>query len=267
MMIRLLIRKSFSDLWDNLFTLVLVNAGLLLVVLLPLIPLLLLAVPGWLVAVLFALSLLAACVWLAAAMAALSELTWAAAGERLSIRQLVLSLRRALRPGASLAALIAALGLALWAVVPRYLESPSFFSLFMLGIIGWFGLFCLAAGQYYLPLFMYARLRGYATSLPAIMKRCLLFFMDNPGFSLFLLLHSLFYLILSALPAFLIPGPAGVLLGLSDAVYLRMFKYDWLESLPASATRRQVPWSELLAEEEARLGSRSLKSLIFPWKE
>ena len=173
---------------------------------------------------------------------------------------------QALVPGFTLAMLVSALVVALWAVAPHYLAAGNVFSLVMLGLLGWFTLFCLLVGQYYLPLFVYARTRGYSTALPGIMKRCLLFFMDNSGFSFFLLGHSVFCLVVSALPAFLIPGPAGVLLNLADALYLRLFKYQWLESLPAGALSKPVPWAILLADEQARLGERSLKSLIFPWK-
>ena len=262
-MIQLFIRKSFFDLWDNLFVLVLFNAGLLLSAAVPLIPLLFITTPGWLAAVLVAVSFSAACVWLAAVTAAVAE---AAPGERLSLRQAFVSLPQALVPGLTLAGLASGLALSLGAVVPHYLAVRDVFSLVMLGLLGWFTLFCLLVGQYYLPLFTYARTRGYSTALPAIMKRCLLFFMDNSGFSLFLLGHSIVCLVVSALPAFLIPGPAGVLLNLADALYLRLFKYQWLESLPAGALPKPVPWAILLADERARLGERSLKSLIFPWK-
>jgi hypothetical protein len=70
--------------------------------------------------------------------------------------------------------------------------------------------------------------------------------------------------------AFLLPGPAGLLLFLDEALRLRLLKYDWLEANPdttGSKKRRQIPWDAILIEEREKTGDRSFRSFIFPWKD
>jgi len=43
-------------------------------------------------------------------------------------------------------------------------------------------------------------------------------------------------------------------------------KYDWMEANP-EANHKKVPWAVLLAEDMERVGPRSLKGMIFPWKD
>jgi hypothetical protein len=43
-------------------------------------------------------------------------------------------------------------------------------------------------------------------------------------------------------------------------------KYDYLEENPR-ADRKHIPWETLLREERERVGKRTLKGMIFPWKE
>jgi hypothetical protein len=85
-------------------------------------------------------------------------------------------------------------------------------------------------------------------------------------FCFFTLIHNLVVLVLSGFAAFLFPGPAGLLLFLDEGLRLRLIKYDWLEANP-DADRRNVPWDTLLIDEREKTGSRSLRGLIFPWKD
>jgi hypothetical protein len=57
-----------------------------------------------------------------------------------------------------------------------------------------------------------------------------------------------------------------MLLASSDAIKLMMYKYDYLEA-EADADRKHIPWDELLYEERESVGNRSLKNMIFPWKD
>jgi hypothetical protein len=49
------------------------------------------------------------------------------------------------------------------------------------------------------------------------------------------------------------------------AFKLRLYKYDYYEAHP-SGKKRRVPWNELLAHDKEKLGKRTFKTLIFPWK-
>jgi hypothetical protein len=66
--------------------------------------------------------------------------------------------------------------------------------------------------------------------------------------------------------ALLLPGPAGMLLLMDEALRLRLRKYDYLEANPR-ADRRKIPWKELLEEDVELTGTRTLRNFIFPWKE
>jgi hypothetical protein len=94
----------------------------------------------------------------------------------------------------------------------------------------------------------------------------MIIFFDNPGMAFFSLIHNTVVLIISALLAFLFPGPGGILLFLDEALRLRLLKYDWLEANPDSDCRK-IPWDAILIEEREKTGTRSLKNFIFPWKD
>jgi len=133
--------------------------------------------------------------------------------------------------------------------------------LFLTAIVFW----TLAAGILAFQFFFAVRCR-LGTKLTSIIKKSFIIFFDNPMFCIFSFIYNLVILIISALVAFLIPGPAGILLFLDEGLRLRLLKYDWLEANP-EANRRKIPWDELLIDEREKTGSRSLRSFIFPWKD
>ena len=80
----------------------------------------------------------------------------------------------------------------------------------------------------------------------------------------------------------LLPGPASAVLLLTVAFKLRMYKYDFLEEQRAASSREpeagykpprgrrlrvRVPWDALLAEDREQVGVRTVRGMIFPWKE
>ena len=92
-----------------------------------------------------------------------------------------------------------------------------------------------------------------------------LILLDNPLFTLSLMLTSLLISLLSVLTALLLPGIATVLLLTNAGLKLRLYKYDYLDQHPES--RKHIPWDMLLNEDRERVGKRTLKGMIFPWKE
>jgi uncharacterized membrane protein YesL len=99
-----------------------------------------------------------------------------------------------------------------------------------------------------------------------IFRKTFLVSFDNPGFSFGLFLCALLILGVSIFTALLLPGIATILLWWNIAFKLRLYKYDWLEANPG-AKRTRVPWDALLIEDRERVGKRTLKGMIFPWKE
>jgi uncharacterized membrane protein YesL len=130
-----------------------------------------------------------------------------------------------------------------------------------MGLVFWGGLFCLVSFQWFHAIMV--RLEG---NLFKLVKKCFLISLDNLGFSIFIGIWTLLMGILSILTAGFVPGPAGIQLALCDALKLRAYKYDWLEKNPG-VKRNAVPWKDLIAEDEEFVGPRSLRSMIFPWKD
>ena len=69
--------------------------------------------------------------------------------------------------------------------------------------------------------------------------------------AVFLLFCNTTALIISVPLIFLLPGPAGILLFLDEALRLCLIKYEWLQANP-EADPRKIPWDRLLAEEREK---------------
>lgn len=146
-------------------------------------------------------------------------------------------------------------------VLPFYAGMQGVFPLIVSVILFWVELIFLMAIPYYFPLM--SRLPGDRPL--KTLKKCFIVMADNIGFSVFLLFYNIICLVLTLSTFGLIPGVAGMQLAKQDAVKLIMFKYDYMEE-NADADRKHIPWDDLLYEEREKVGPRSLKSMIFPWK-
>jgi len=137
----------------------------------------------------------------------------------------------------------------------------------LLGIAASVVLFWILIGAYLTGLWYFparSRLQG---NFRILIKKSALLMLDNFLLSLYLgfVIVPLF-LIAWPMTAFTAFGPSGILLYLSSALRLLMCKYAWREGNPG-AKRGRVPWLEILADEKERIGKRTLKGMIFPWKE
>lgn len=257
-MVGFFIKKAFFDGWDNLFQLAAFNAVHLALfsafIVLP-------AALGGGTFIMLASGLLgvaAICVWQAVCVGAMNE---AVEYRSPSFRKSLGSLKSALVPGLFSAGVYLLVGFSILVGIPFYLVQKSLVGMMAASLLFWISLTAILTMQYFLPL-MTRRGGGIKANL----KASATLFLDNPGFSFFLFLHSTLSLGLSLAVAFLAPGPAGIALGASDAVKLRLKKYEWLEAHPG-ANRKKIPWVELLAEEKELVGTRTLKGMIFPWKD
>ena len=258
MMIGFYFKKAFFDGWDHLFTLVALNLVFLgvfaLLVVLPMS----MGIAGLLTLIPMIVAAVALSVWWSTsvfAMVGVSDYASVSFGDILG------HLRRGLVPGLQMAA-IAIVGMILVSVgLPFYLTNGGLAGTFAAGILFWCMLIAILSLQYYIPL--RARLGG---GFRKNIRKSFIMFFDNPLFSVFLLLYNTVTFVISFFLAFMAPGLAGMALALDVAVKLRMKKYDWLEANP-EADRKHVPWSELLEEEKELVGDRTLKGMIFPWKD
>lgn len=253
-MFRFFLKKSFYDAWDNMFTLVLLNAVFIATV----------AAGLWLSSLAAHTALRLAClactalavsVWLSVSAFALSR---AADFKPVRLGDIRDALAAGWLPGLKFGALLCVFLALAMVSLPFYANAPGFVGLFAAGLSFWLFL-CLALVMQYMLPWMAANggtLRGAA-------KGAFILFLDSPGFALGLALYGLVCVILSPLVGFLLPGPATAMMASCDAVRLRSFKLRWIAG---SGQSRAVPWKSLLADDVEALGTRGLKELIFPWK-
>ena len=270
-MIGFLIKKNFYDLWDNLFKIVLINLGFIASSTFPIF------VPQLFGAATFAgmVALLIGILWCFVyfSAAALSLRTLSDYGG-FGFADFFANLKAAWPVGLFAGGLVFLGFLLSTVVIPFYLGMESMFGLMLAAVIFWSMVTAVLALQF----FFAVRFRLDNRLLPSI-KKCFLIFFDNPMFCIFTLLHNLFMFVISFPLAFLLPGPAGILLFTDEALRLRLMKYDWLEANPEPAAetngfgpppktaRREIPWDAILVDEREKTGSRSFKNFIFPWKD
>jgi hypothetical protein len=260
-----LIKKTFFDLWDNLFKVALLNLGFIASLAIPVfLPGLLVAAPPLSVAVLL-IGILWCSVYLSAEALVLKRISdYSSFG----FGDLLRSLKESWSAGIAMGVAVFAVWLLATLIIPFYLGIASLFGLLLAAVIFWTMAVGLLSLQFFFPI--RARLD---TKLTKVFKKCFIIFFDNPLFCIFSFIHNLIILVISGFLAFLFPGPAGALLFLDEALRLRLLKYDWLEANPAvtdstaKPKRQQIPWDAILIDERERTGTRSFKSFIFPWKD
>jgi hypothetical protein len=257
-MIGFLLKKTFFDLWDNLFRLALINIGFIASAAFPvLVPSLLEATPPLAIFAMFIGISWCFVYLLTAALSVKAISDYGSFGFAYFFR----NLKAAWPAGIVMGFLAFILWIMLTVIIPFYLGLNSIAGLLLSALIFWTLIIGVLAFQFFPA--VRARLD---TKLSKVLKKCLIILLDNPVFCIFSLVHNVILLALSLFLVFLIPGPAGILLYLDEALRLRILKYDWLELNPA-ADRRRIPWDVLLIEEREKTGSRSFKSFIFPWKD
>ncbi len=105
------------------------------------------------------------------------------------------------------------------------------------------------------------------------LKKCFVLFFDNIRVSLVVSFYNLFLFIISVIMLGVAPGMAGITLARVNAFRLLLKKYDYIEELDKkgepknSRSRRKIPWNEILADDIEATPTRSLKSILMPWKE
>lgn len=148
--------------------------------------------------------------------------------------------------------------------IPFYLQMEGMVGLFLAALVFWFLLVCVLAFQWVLPIQSIMN-----NDLKKSIKKSFIIFFDNPGFSLFMFLYTIFLVVLSITLFMIVPSFCGIVLAHTNGLRLRLYKYDWLETHPdaSPAEKKHIPWKELVAEDRDNVGPRTLKNFIFPWKE
>lgn len=144
-------------------------------------------------------------------------------------------------------------------VGPAYLTLGSMMGYFTGTLVLWVALAVLLAMQYYYPLCFYCPEKGPLQ----IFKLCFAFFLDNFGYTLFLMLRTIFDLVVSVLSALLVPGLAGIAVSRTTMVRLLIIRYEYLDN-HVGISKKQADWDEMLFDETERLRDRNLLDAVFP---
>ncbi len=269
-----LLKKSFFDIWDHMIYTFLLNIVGLLVLF------------GGLAAISFLpptvgmVSLIPLSLVVVTVLGAISYLCGDLVfGVRPGFRELGGYIQDAFKPSLLLSVIVMVAALFLMVGVPFYL-SMGLFGWVIISLVGWFLFFSLLAVQFYFPLGKQLR-----NSPRKILKKSYLILLDNTGVSILMGLVSVLPLAgLFIIPIFgtsgvwgivtsicglfmlFFPGVGGLCLFQQNGLKLLMKKYDFLEDNP-DATKKDINWDELLFEEREKIGNRTLKGLIFPWKD
>lgn len=257
-----LLKKTFFDLWDNAFRIALLNLGFIASVAFFLLVRLLLEeffpLPDAVSWSVFFLGTLWCSAYLSAASVCVKNVSdYASFG----FDDFLKGLRSAWTGGIAYGAYFCLAAAALGFVIPFYLLLNNAAGLLAASTVFWITAASSALFQYFFPV----RSRLGAKNIKAL-KKCFLLFIDNPLFFIGTAVLSALFLVISVFFAFLFPGPAGILLFFDEALRLRLLKYDWLEQ-NADTGRRRIPWDTILADEREKTGNRTVRGLIFPWKD
>ena len=146
-----------------------------------------------------------------------------------------------------------------------FIEHKTMGYAFIGAIILWLDVFVLLALQWFIPIRSLMH-----NNFKKCLKKCFIVFFDNTGFSIFMAFYNLVMIVLSVFFVGFVPSLAGILITDTNAMRLRLYKYDYLEEHPELKTkkeRKQIPWEELLYDDKETLGPRNFKSFFFPWRE
>ncbi|MDR2600892.1 MAG: hypothetical protein LBC53_00335 [Spirochaetaceae bacterium] len=267
-MLGFIIRKTFYDLWDNFLNVVILNLAFMLLWAG------LFYLPGAVGAVLPAAPLTVFCrlvfIFLLSAYASVLArvLNPVADYGVFKFESFLEAVKKSLPAALSLTVFVFLFFLFLQIIIPFYAAIGGFFGSFLSATVFWIFLALCLAVQF-LPA-VFARQEA---GVKPLLKETIFFFIDNPFFGLNILVVSLCALVLSIVFAFMWPGPAGIILLWTEAYRIRALKYEWIreqiEKNPGFRLTRKVkiPWEAILLEEREITGKRSLRQMIFPWKQ
>jgi len=147
-------------------------------------------------------------------------------------------------------------------IIPFYLQMKSVVGLIFGVIAFWLLLSLIIAIPYYIPLMV----RFSGDKPLKTLKKCYLVSVSNTGTTIFLLFYNILQIGLGLVTAGLLFSGTGMMLSAADTFKLLMYKIDYLEENPET-NPKEIPWEDILFEEKENVGHRTLKGMIFPWKD
>jgi uncharacterized membrane protein YesL len=258
-MLLFMVKKAFFDMWDNFLGVVLCNLGFIII----------LMVPIWLPAAIAPVSVLGAIVMQAIGIL----LTFVYAGiismiardivnyQSPEFKSVIVYLKETWLSSVVLGLIYVAITLIFRVGVPFYGALGNLLGLAAIVFLMWAVILFALASQYYFP--VRAQLDD---KIGKILRKSFVLLFDNTFFTIGVAIGTILVTGISVFTALLIPGLTGVLIWLQAGLKLRLYKYDYLEEHP-EANRKQIPWDALLIDDREKVGKRTLRGMIFPWKE
>ena len=145
------------------------------------------------------------------------------------------------------------------------LEMQSLFGIALGAAIVWIVIFYMLAMQWFIPIRALMH-----NDFKKCFKKSFIILFDNTGFTILMALYNLVQLALSVVCIGFFPSMTGILIGNTNALRILLYKYDYLEEHPELKTkkeRRQIPWEDLIFDDRQLMGKRTLRGMIFPWKD
>lgn len=254
-----MIKKSFFDLWDNFLPAILLNLGFIAVLAIPMaLPSALTAAGAAFAVAARIIGVLALFVYTGAAAMIARDITNYESAEWRNFWEY---LKETWPAGLVLGTIYLLHAFLVSVAIPVYGNMQGILGLAALAFLFWASVIWLISSLFYFPI--RSRLD---TKIGKVLKKCFIVFFDNTGFAIYTAIGFVVIGILSVFTAFLLPGLAGLLIWVQAGMKLRLYKYDYLEEHPETQ-RRDIPWDELLLDDRDRVGKRTLRGMIFPWKE
>jgi len=258
-MLLFMIKKAFFDTWDNFLAVILINLGFIVVLTVPLlVPHALSQISNVLFFVALVIGVLMVFVYAGAASLLTRDISDYKTPE---FKDILVYLKETWVSSLILGGIYILHVFVLSVALPVYSSMGNLLGLAALVFLFWASVIWLLSSQFFYPIM--ARLDR---KIPKIIRKCFIVFFDNTYYALVSGVGALLIVVVSGFTAFLIPGLGGMLLWLNVGLKLRLLKYDYLEENP-DANRKQIPWDALLIDEREKVGKRSLRGMIFPWKE
>jgi uncharacterized membrane protein YesL len=257
------IKKAFFDMWDNLFRIIILNLGYIAVmgiaVVVPYLGQYITFLPQSVAffIVLF-LSIAVLSVYSGTASCITKEI---ADYQEPGFKDFLPYLKETYKPSLIFALANTAVFFLLSLAMPFYLSLKSLLGPLAFAFLFWLSVIWVISIQFFFPL-----QSRFDKSFKKNIKKIFLVFFDNTAFSIGVFIGTIVIFVASTFTAFMLPGLATILLWANVGLKLRLYKYDYIES-HSGADRKKIPWDALLVDEKERVGKRTLKGMIFPWKE
>ena len=265
-MLGFLIKKTFFDTWDNLFQILLINIGFYIPIGLIVIfsPLAGIGIPDSSIPIVISIP---ACFILLSILFIYSSGSSALVKDFVNYKTINFhSFWLAIKEGYQSCLICAAINAIYFILCRNALIFYSNLEQLILStvatiILGWITFSWLLAMQFFFP--VHSQLDKNPRK---IFKKMLLLFIDNTKLHVFLAFGSIIILLISLITGGILPGIGAVFIFQNSALKLILFKYDYLEENP-TVNRNKIPWDALLIDERNKIGKRTLRGMIFPWKE